>query len=105
MPEDPLKILEKLDPKLLKLVKDTRDFAHSEGVLPQKFKFLIAMALDASHGTAQGTLACARGAMQAGATKEEIMETFRVVQYICGVGTVYTAAQALEQLLQSERIK
>jgi alkylhydroperoxidase/carboxymuconolactone decarboxylase family protein YurZ len=98
MPEDPLKILEKLDPKLLKLVKDTREFAHADGALPKKFKFLIAMALDASHGTVQGTMACARGAMQAGATKEEIMEALRVVQYICGAGTVYTAAQALEQL-------
>jgi alkylhydroperoxidase/carboxymuconolactone decarboxylase family protein YurZ len=98
MSQHPLKIYEKLDPKLLKLVEDTRDFALADGALPKKFKFLIAMALDASLGSVQGVKALAQGAMRAGATKEEIMEALRVAQYICGVGSVYTAAQALEQL-------
>jgi len=98
MSQHPLKIYEKLDPKLLKLVDDTREFALAEGALPKKFKFLIAMALDASHGSVQGVKALAQGAMRAGATKEEIVEALRVAQYICGAGSVYTAAQALEQL-------
>ena len=38
-------------------------------------------------------------AMKAGATKEEIMETLRVAQYISGVGSAYTAAQALKEIL------
>jgi alkylhydroperoxidase/carboxymuconolactone decarboxylase family protein YurZ len=36
--------------------------------------------------------------MKAGATKEEIAETMRVVQYISGVGSVYTAADAFKEI-------
>ena len=51
MPEHPLKIIEELDPKLFEIVENTRELAIADGALPKKFKFLIAMALDASHGT------------------------------------------------------
>ncbi len=98
MSEHPLKILSKLDPELLKLVENTRELALADGALPKKFKLLIAMALDASHGAVQGVKALAQAAMQAGATKEEIAEALRVTQYISGVGSVYTAAHALKEL-------
>jgi alkylhydroperoxidase/carboxymuconolactone decarboxylase family protein YurZ len=98
MAEHPLKILEKIDPELLKLVRETNSFALAEGALPRKFKLLIAMALDASHGAARGVRSLAEQAMKAGATKEEIVETIRVAQYISGVGSVYTAADALREL-------
>jgi alkylhydroperoxidase/carboxymuconolactone decarboxylase family protein YurZ len=42
--------------------------------------------------------ALAQAAIQAGATKKEIGEALRVAQYVSGVGTVYTAAQALKDL-------
>ena len=99
MSEYPLKIFEKLDPELLKLVENTRELALTDGALPKKFKLLIAMALDASHGAVQGVKALAQEAMQAGATKEEITEALRVAQYVSGVGSVYTAAHALNELL------
>ena len=99
MSEHPLKILEKLDPQLLKLVENTNRFALAEGALPKKFKLLIAMALDASLGAVEGVKALARSAMKAGATREEILEAVRVANYISGVGSVYTAAQALKELL------
>jgi alkylhydroperoxidase/carboxymuconolactone decarboxylase family protein YurZ len=98
MAENPLAILEKIDPQLLKLVRDTNAFALTDGALPRKVKFLIAMALDAAHGTVEGTKALAEQAMKAGATKEEIVETIRVAQYISGVGSVYVAARALKGL-------
>ena len=98
MAEHPLKIFEKIDPELLKLVKDTNAFALADGALPRKFKLLIAMALDASHGTVQGVKSLTQQAMQAGATKEEIMETLRVTQYISGAGAVYTAAHAFKEI-------
>jgi alkylhydroperoxidase/carboxymuconolactone decarboxylase family protein YurZ len=98
MTDHPLKILEKLDPDLLNHVKNTNAFALAEGALPRKMKFLIAMALDAAHGTVEGTKALAEQAMKAGATKEEIVEVIRVAQYISGVGSVYTAARALKEL-------
>jgi alkylhydroperoxidase/carboxymuconolactone decarboxylase family protein YurZ len=98
MAENPLAILEKIDPQLLKLVRDTNAFALADGALPRKVKFLIAMALDAAHGTVEGTKALAEQAMKAGATKEEIVETIRVAQYISGVGSVYVAARAFRDL-------
>ena len=98
MTEDPLKPFEKLDPKLLKLVEETQQLAFSDGALPMKFKLLIALAFDAAHGVVEGVNSLARAAMQAGATKEEITEALRVAQYVSGVGTVYTACQALREL-------
>jgi alkylhydroperoxidase/carboxymuconolactone decarboxylase family protein YurZ len=96
--ESPLKILEKLDPDLLKLVENTGKFALADGTLPRKFKLLIAMALDASHGAVQGVKSLAQAATEAGATREQIMEALRVAQYVSGVGSVYTAAHALKEL-------
>ena len=98
MAENPLKTFEKLDPKLLKLVEDNRQLALSDGVLPLKFKLLIAMVLDASHGAVGGVTSLARAAMQAGASKEEIAEALRVANWITGVGSIYTAARALDEL-------
>jgi len=98
MAEHPLKVFEKIDPELLALVRNTNTFALADGALPRKFKFLIAMALDASHGAVRGVRSLAEQAMKAGATKEEIAETMRVVQYISGVGGVYTAADAFNEI-------
>jgi alkylhydroperoxidase/carboxymuconolactone decarboxylase family protein YurZ len=99
MSGDPLKVFERLDPELLKLVGNTRELALADGALPKKVKLLMAMALDASHGTVEGVRALSQAAMRAGATKEEIAETVRVAHYISGVGSVYTAAHALEDLV------
>ncbi len=98
MADNPLQIFEKVDPELLKLVQNTNTLAISDGALPRKFKLLMAMALDASQGTVEGVRALAEQAMKAGATKEEIAEAIRVAQYICGVGSVYTAARAFKGL-------
>jgi len=58
------------------------------------------MALDAAHGATQGVRALAQGAMQAGATKEEVIEALRVAYHINGSGSMHTAAPALRELFQ-----
>lgn len=98
MSEHPLRVFEELDPALLNLAENTRDFALAEGALPKKFKLLIAMALDAAHGATEGVRSLTQQAMQAGATKEEITEALRVAYYVSGVGSVYTAAPAFKEL-------
>ena len=98
MPEDPLKVFEELDPELLKLVRQTSELALADGALPRKAKLLIAMALDAAHGAVGGVRVLAQMAMAAGATKQEVAEALRVAQYVSGVGSVYTAAHALQGL-------
>ena len=99
MADHPLKVFERTDPDLRKLVQSTNDFALGEGTLPKKIKLLIAMALDAAHGAAEGVRSLADQALKAGATKEEIMEAVRVTQYVSGVGAVYTAARGLAEIL------
>ncbi len=98
MAENPLKIFEKMDPELLKVVEQTRGLALNDGALPRKVKLLMAMALDASKGTAEGVKALTQQALSAGATKEEVMEAVRVADFICGVGCVYTAAHAFKEV-------
>jgi len=98
MVENPLNIIEKLDLELFKNVEATETLALADGVLPRKVKLLMAMALDASHGAVEGVKSLTLQAMKAGATKQEIMETLRVAQYISGVGSVHTAARAYKDL-------
>ena len=98
MADHPLKVFEQNDPGLFKLVTDTKTFAMTDGALPKKMKLLIAMALDAAHGTESGVRSLALQAKEAGATKQEILEAIRVAHYICGTGAVYTAAPALEDV-------
>jgi alkylhydroperoxidase/carboxymuconolactone decarboxylase family protein YurZ len=57
-----------------------------------------AMVKKASQGAVEEVKALAGQAMKAGATKEEIGEAIRVAQYICGVGSVYTAARAFKDM-------
>ncbi len=98
MAENPLQILEKLAPELLKAVGDARALALNEGALPRKIKLLLAMALDASEGAVEGVRSLTELALKEGATKEEVMDALGVANYICGVGCVYTAARAFKDL-------
>ena len=99
MAENPLSVIKELDPELIKIIEDTRKHALAEGALPKKTKYLIALALDASHGAEDGVASLAQAAINFGATKEEITETLRVSYFISGVGSIYTAARALKGLL------
>ena len=98
MSQHPLSVFERIDPEFFQCVDDTREFALSDGALPKKFKFLIAMALDAAAGTVDGVRSLTQAVLAAGATKEEIAETLRSAQYISGVGSMYTAGRALAEL-------
>ncbi len=99
MAEDPLKPIEQIDPTLPKLVGEIGDLAFKEGAIPSKYKYLIALALDASHGDIEGVTALAQAAIKAGATKEEIVEAVRVTHFVSGGGGIYTAAKGLKDIL------
>ena len=99
MPEHPLKVIMDTDPKFFALLENTLELSFAEEGIPLKYKFLIAMALDAANGAAEGVKVLAIQAIQEGATKEEVMQAIRITQYIFGVGSVYTAARALEDVL------
>jgi alkylhydroperoxidase/carboxymuconolactone decarboxylase family protein YurZ len=96
MERHPLWVIQENDAELFKALTDTSKMALAEGALPAKVKYLIAMALDASHGAANGVRYLAQQALASGATKAEIMEAVRVVYSVSGSGSVYTAAAGLE---------
>jgi alkylhydroperoxidase/carboxymuconolactone decarboxylase family protein YurZ len=67
-----LKIIEKFGPELLKNVEATQTLVLGDGALSRKVKLLMAMALDASHGTVEGVKSLTLQATKAGDTKEKI---------------------------------
>ena len=99
MAENPLQVIMDQDSELFTLLENTRELAFAEGGIPLKYKLLIAVALDAANGSADGVKFLAMQAMQEGATKEEVMQAIRITQYIFGAGSVYTASGALKDVL------
>lgn len=99
MSENPLQLIEDNDPEFANLLNNTHELAIEQGTMPLKYRLLIAMALDASKGAEGGVMILAMQALEAGATKEEIMEAIRITQFISGIGCVYTAANALRDVL------
>jgi alkylhydroperoxidase/carboxymuconolactone decarboxylase family protein YurZ len=97
--ENPLQVIKNEDPELVNLLDNSHELAFAESGIPLKYKFLIAMSLDAANGAVEGMKVLAMQAMQAGATKEEVMQAVRITHYIFGVGSVYTAARALNDIL------
>lgn len=99
MSEHPLAPMIKLDPEFMKFLEGGHHLIYGDGALPSKFKLLMAMAFDAAHGARDGVRALALQAMKAGATKAEIAETIRVTFQLNGIGSVYTASQALKDII------
>lgn len=99
MNKSPLDIIKQNDTELFAHISANKNSAFKAGALSVKNKLLIAIALDAAKGSVEGVKSLAQQAIIAGATKEEIFETLRVVYYIYGVGSIYTAARALEDML------
>ncbi len=54
MNHDPLEIIKETDPELFNNIRATRNLAFQDSTLPLKNKLLIALALDAAHGAANG---------------------------------------------------
>lgn len=98
MEEDPLNMIKNGDRDFFSIIESQRENALGEGNIPLKYKFLMAMILDAEQGAVNGVRILALQAMEAGATKEEIMEALRIANYIGGIGSVYTAVYALKDI-------
>ena len=98
MNNNPLEKIKDLDPALFVSIEDSRSTAFAEGEIPQKYKLLIALAVDAAEGAVEGVRTLSGYAKEAGATNGEIMEVMRMVHYICGAGKMYQAARGLSDL-------
>ncbi|KXS46772.1 MULTISPECIES: carboxymuconolactone decarboxylase family protein [Methanohalophilus] len=99
MTGNPLNTIKKADPDLFGLIEQGGELTFSEEGIPLQYKFLIAMALDASKGAENGVRNLATQAINAGATKEEVMQAVRIANYVSGVGSVHIAANALKDIV------
>jgi len=97
MPFDPLEALGRIDPEMLKRLREQSEFVYADGALPRKVKLLIAMAFDAAHGAENGVRSLAGQARKAGASNQEIGEALRVASFLGGVGALYTASAGLKE--------
>jgi alkylhydroperoxidase/carboxymuconolactone decarboxylase family protein YurZ len=89
--------LEEHDPDFLNDLAATAADAFSPGALDVKYKFLLAMALDAQANRSSGVKSFARRARDAGATDRDIIEALRVVFYLGGMQALVVGAGALER--------
>lgn len=88
--------LAKQDPEFVDLLWRIQN---RKGVLPRKYKELIYIALDASQKYAVGLRNHVKEALQAGATKEEIIEVIQLVSFVSGVPTLNTSTKILDEVL------
>ncbi len=95
----PLQVIKDSDSALFEKITATKEFAFQEGELSKKHKLLIALAIDVAKNSENGIRSLTNQALESGATKKEIIETLRIAHYICGVGSMYTAASALKGVL------
>ncbi len=95
----PLNTIKVADPALFDRINSSREFAFQEGEISAKNKYLIALAIDTVEHAEGGIRSLATQALAHGATKQEIIETLRIVHYICGGGAMYVAAEALKDIL------
>jgi alkylhydroperoxidase/carboxymuconolactone decarboxylase family protein YurZ len=89
MTYDPLEALKKLSPNVTKKMEENSNDAFAEGDIPVKYKYLIAMALDAADGADDGVAVLGGEAIKHGATKDEIAEVLEILHYINGGGRFY----------------
>jgi alkylhydroperoxidase/carboxymuconolactone decarboxylase family protein YurZ len=103
MPTNPLKSICSIDPVFMDHIKATNEMLYTDGALPKKFKYLMAMAFDAVHGAIPGVHFLARQAVNCGATKEEIAEALRMAYHFGGIGAVYIGSQGLDGIFEENQ--
>jgi len=99
--------LRKLDPDYLEAFLNFRSIPHEKGPLPQKYKELIMIAINAAttHLYGPGTRRHMQNALKAGATKEEIFETIQLTS-VMGIHSMNLAVPMLiEEVAKAEEAK
>ncbi len=92
-----LKALETNDPTFAEAIEKVFTSAMGPGALDQKTKLLIALALDAAHGSIQGVAGVARHARSIGVTNEEMAEALRIAYFAFGNSILGTSAAAFNE--------
>jgi alkylhydroperoxidase/carboxymuconolactone decarboxylase family protein YurZ len=97
MTPNPLRAITEIDPAFIeKIKKFEEESIYNDGALPKKFKYLMAMAFDATQGAVAGVRFLATRAVEVGATKEEVAEALRLAYHFGGIGSIYIGSQGLD---------
>ncbi len=93
--------LEEIDPDFLEAYLAFRSVPHREGPLPQKYKELIMIAINAAttHLYGPGVRRHMQNALRAGATKEEILETIQLTT-VMGIHSINLALPILMEEIE-----
>ncbi|MBS0014120.1 MAG: carboxymuconolactone decarboxylase family protein [Desulfobacterales bacterium] len=91
-------------PETAKQIKAQMDEAYKDGALDTKTKRLMAMAVALGAGCRNCVLGQAMGAIDKGATKEEILETLAVVTSMRGTTGVAESLRVIQLLDELEML-
>ncbi len=90
------------DPKLYENTRDALELVHgTEGALELKYRLLLSMVADALERHPEGAAACAREAIEAGATREQVAEAFRVVYTAGGLPAILENLEVYREVFPS----
>lgn len=95
----PLQLFAELDEKSTMTHLDSKTETFVAGVVPVKYKYLMALAAAVALDSPSCALNNTKQARKSGASKAEIMETIAVAKFSKSATTLSTAAQALEWLV------
>ena len=100
MASHPLSPLAILDRSLFDDIMERYGKTYEPNALSKKHKLLIALAVDASKDAVNGVKSLYKMARAEGATNAEIADALSVVYQICGVGSMYSAAVGISDVLE-----
>ncbi|MEM0214703.1 MAG: carboxymuconolactone decarboxylase family protein [Archaeoglobaceae archaeon] len=95
-----MKLVKELDPKAVEFYEFCDKAIQEDGALPAKFKLMLVMAMGAQRHCKECVTSAMRGAMNRGATREEIVEAIRVIFVAGGAQAVAACREAIEELIK-----
>ncbi len=87
-----------LDPKMAEFYNFCDSAVQDDGALPSKFKMLVIMAMGAQRHCKECVVSSMRGAINKGATEQEVLEAIRVVAVAGGAPAITACKDALVML-------
>lgn len=98
-PIEALEVADEISPQLRDAIRSLYSIVWRDGALPLKFKHMIALALSICHGVEENQAhKVMTRALEAGATKEELIETILVTTWFSGIPALVASRSLLERL-------
>jgi AhpD family alkylhydroperoxidase len=95
-----MKLVKELDPKSVEFYEFCDKVVQEDGALPAKFKLMLVMAMGAQKHCRECVSSAMKGAINRGASREELVEAIRVIFVAGGAQAVAACREAIEELLK-----